>query len=71
MKCKKGWKKGDIIWSSGFLSIIHLDEKCSSGYNVMVIGHVEKEDLKLIRNLPKEAPFEFKPAYTMEKSNLI
>lgn len=58
---QKGWKKGDIIWYGGFLSINYLDEIYSFGYNVMVIGHIEKEDLKLIKNLPKEILLEFKP----------
>ena len=29
----------------------------------MVIGHIEKEDLKLIKLLPKEISFEFKSVY--------
>lgn len=59
---QRGWQNGDIVWNGGFLSIIYFDEKYSSGYNVMAIGHIEKEDLKLIRKLPKEVLFEFKPA---------
>ncbi len=43
---QRGWQNGDIVWNGGFLSIIYFDKKCSSGYNVMVIGHIEKEDLK-------------------------
>ena len=60
---QKGWEKGDIIWYGGFLSINYLDEIYSFGYNVMVIGHIEKEDLKLIKLLPKEISFEFKSVY--------
>lgn len=59
---QRSWQNGDILWNGGFLSIIYLDEKYSQGYNVMVIGHVKKEDLKLLRKLPKEVLFEFKPA---------
>ncbi len=57
---QRGWKNGDIVWNGGFLSIIYFDEKYSSGYNVMVIGHIEKEDLKKLKNLPKEVLLEFK-----------
>ena len=28
---QKDWEKGNIIWCGGFLSIIYLDEKYSSG----------------------------------------
>lgn len=59
---QRGWKNGDIVWNGGFLSIIYFDEKYSSGYNVMAIGHIEKEDLKILRMLPKEVLLEFKPA---------
>ncbi len=59
---QRGWKNGDIVWNGGFLSIIYFDEKYSSGYNVMVIGHIEKEDLKKLKNLPKEVLLEFKKA---------
>lgn len=45
---QRGWQKGEIVWNSGFLSIIYLDKKYSAGYNVMVIGHIEKEDLKIL-----------------------
>ncbi len=58
---QRGWKNGDIVWSGGFLSIIYFDEKYSSGYNVMIIGHTEKEDLKIIKKLPKDILIEFKP----------
>lgn len=60
---QKGWKKGDIIWYGGFLSIIYLNEVYSTGCNVMVIGHIDKAYLKLIRDLPKEVSFEFKSVY--------
>lgn len=59
---QRGWQNGDIVWNGGFLSIIYFDEKYSFGYNVMVIGHIKKEDLKILRKLPKEVLFEFKPA---------
>lgn len=54
-----GWQNGDIVWNGGFLSIIYLDEKYSQGYNVMVIGHIEKEDLKILKKLPQEVLIEF------------
>ncbi len=59
---QRGWQNGDIVWNGGFLSIIYFDEKYSSGYNVMVIGHIEKEDLKLIKELSKEVLLEFASA---------
>lgn len=59
---QRGWKNGDIVWNGGFLSIIYADEKYSQGYNVMVVGYIEKEDLKILRKLPKEVLLEFIPA---------
>ena len=59
---QRGWENGDIMWNGGFLSIIYSNEKYSASYNVMVIGHIEKEDLKFLKKLPKEILFEFKPA---------
>lgn len=56
---QRGWKKGDIIWYGGFLSINYLGEIYSNGYNVMVIGHIKKEDLKLIKELQKEVLLKF------------
>ena len=41
---QRGRQNGDIVWNGGFLLIIYFDAKYSSGYNVMVIGHIEKED---------------------------
>lgn len=55
---QKGWHNGDIIWSGGFFSIMYRAEKDSLGYNVMIIGSVEKEDLKRLRELPKEVMLE-------------
>lgn len=59
---KKGWKNGDIVWGGGFLSIMYRGEKDSLGYNLMVIGSVEKEDLQILRELPNEIEITFKLA---------
>lgn len=57
---KRGWENGDIIWGGGFLSIMYRAEKDSLGYNLMVIGSIEKDDLQILRNLPKDTQMTFK-----------
>lgn len=53
---RKGWHNSD---GSGFLAIMYRGEKDSLGYNLMVIGSVEKEDLQILRDLPKEVTITF------------
>lgn len=57
---KKGWCNGDIIWGGGFLSIMFRAEKDSLGYNLMIIGSVEKEELQKLRELSNEVEITFK-----------
>lgn len=47
-----GWKSGDIALSGGWLKIF-FDGEETSGHSagVMVIGHISKEDLALIKGL--------------------
>lgn len=59
---KRGWHNGDVVWGGGFLSIMFRAEKDSLGYNLMIIGSVEKEDLQILRELPKEIEITFKSA---------
>lgn len=48
------------IIQGGFLSIMFRAEKDSLGYNLMIIGSVEKYDLQTLRELQNEVEITFK-----------
>lgn len=53
-----GWKNGDIGFGGGWFSILFAGQEQSSAFTDMVIvAHVDEEDLEIVRTLPKEADF--------------
>lgn len=57
---QRGWKNGDIAWNGGLFSILYEAEQYSFGYNVMIIGFIDKSALRLFKIFPKEVTMSFK-----------
>jgi len=54
-----GWRNGDISVAGGFLDIYFAGGRQSKNYpDVMVVAHIEKENLQIIRGLPGKVKFE-------------
>ena len=53
-----GWKNGDINLAGGWFAILYGGEEESAAYtDMMIIGHIEKEDLPLVQKLPHTVTF--------------
>lgn len=53
-----GWKNGDISLGGGWFAILYGGEEKSGDYkDMMIIGHINEEDLKLVKKLPKQVTF--------------
>ena len=50
-----GWKNGDISLGGGWFALLYGGEEQSKEYhNMMIIGHILEEDLKLVKNMPEK-----------------
>ncbi len=48
-----GWKNGDISLGGGWFALLYGGEEESGIYkNMMIIGHILKDDLPLMANMP-------------------
>lgn len=55
MELQTGWKNGDISLGGGWFSLLYGGEEQSRDYkNIMIIGHIFDEDMKLIKNMPEK-----------------
>lgn len=55
---QSGWKNGDISLSGGWLTILFDGEENSSDdRGIMVIAHIDKENIELITKLPNSVRF--------------
>ena len=58
METQSGWKNGDISLAGGWFAVLFDGEEESMNYHgMMVIGHIEKENLDLVKTLPENAKF--------------
>lgn len=55
---QSGWKNGDISLAGGWFAVLFDGEEISSDYRgMMIIAHIEEENLKLVRGLPDSVRF--------------
>ncbi len=55
---QSGWKNGDITWAGGWFAVLFDGEEQSQSYdNIMIIAHIDENDLHLVRNLPQNVTF--------------
>lgn len=55
METQTGWKNGDISLCGGWLALLYGGQELSSRYrNMMIIGHIEDEDLKRVKGMPEK-----------------
>lgn len=54
METQAGWKNGDISLGGGWFALLYCGEEQSKDYkNMMIIGHINDEDLELVKNMPE------------------
>ena len=54
METQAGWKNGDISLGGGWFALLYGGEEQSGDYkNMMIIGHILKEDLPLVDKMPQ------------------
>lgn len=55
---QSGWKNGDISLAGGWFAVLFDGEEQSEQYtNMMIIAHIDKEHLHLVRRLPNNVTF--------------
>lgn len=53
-----GWKNGDISLAGGWFAVLFDGEEKSSSYKgMMIIAHIDEENLDLVKNLPNSVEF--------------
>lgn len=53
LEAQTGWKNGDISLGGGYFALLYGGEEESSAYkNLMIIGHIQEEDLAKAKKLP-------------------
>lgn len=54
LETQTGWKNGDISLGGGWFALLYGGEEKSSEYkDMMIIGHILEDDLKLVKNMPE------------------
>ncbi len=54
METQAGWKNGDISLGDGWFALLYGGEEQSIAYkNMMIIGHILREDLPLVSKMPE------------------
>ncbi len=60
---QSGWKNGDISLAGGWFAVLFDGEENSSDYRgMMVIAHINEENLELVKSLPASVRFTVKLA---------
>ncbi len=55
---QSGWKNGDISLAGGWFAVLFDGEEASEHYHgMMIIGHIEEENLDLVKKLPGSVKF--------------
>lgn len=50
-----GWKNGDISLGGGWFALLYGGEEQSNSYaNMMIIGHIDDEDLSIVKEMPSK-----------------
>ena len=58
METQTGWKNGDISLGGGWFALLYGGQEQSEGYrDMMIIGHIKDEDLKLVKKLHARVTF--------------
>lgn len=53
-----GWTNGDISLAGGWFAVLFDGEEQSKSYtDMMIIAHIDEENLKLVKNLPENVTF--------------
>ena len=53
-----GWKNGDISLAGGWFAVLFDGEENSSDYRgMMIIAHIDRKNLDLVKNLPATVRF--------------
>ena len=55
---QSGWKNGDISLAGGWFAVFFDGEETSKKYpGMMIIGHIQEDDLYLLKELPENVRF--------------
>ncbi len=55
---QSGWKNGDISLAGGWFAVLFDGEETSSSYRgMMIIAHIDEENLHLVKELPNSVRF--------------
>lgn len=55
---QSGWKNGDISLAGGWFAVLFDGEETSQSYRgMMIIAHIEEENLDLVKKLPENVRF--------------
>lgn len=55
---QSGWKNGDISLAGGWFAVLFDGEENSSDYRgMMVVAHIDRENLAFVKNLPATVRF--------------
>ena len=53
-----GWKNGDISLGGGWFAVLFDGEEKSKSYtDMMIIAHIDDEDLHMVKSLPENVTF--------------
>lgn len=54
LETQTGWKNGDISLGGGWFALLYGGEEVSDQYkDMMIIGHIVADDLKLVKEMPE------------------
>lgn len=54
LELQTGWKNGDISLGGGWFALLYGGEEESASYrNMMIIGHIDQEDLPKVKQMPE------------------
>lgn len=55
---QSGWKNGDISLAGGWFAVLFDGEETSGSYHgMMIIAHIDEEDLHLVKSMPESVRF--------------
>jgi hypothetical protein len=58
METQSGWKNGDISLAGGWFAVLFDGEETSQNYRgMMIIAHIDENDLHLVKTLPETVKF--------------
>ena len=63
MEKQTGWKNGDISLGGGWFTLLYGGQEQSSCYrDMMIIGHIDDEDLGLVKEMSQRVTLRVSPA---------